>query len=53
MEKKIDIDDLENDCLAILKDNYNCSSLFYYRFVDDAILCVRKKYIDLVINIFI
>ena len=46
------IDDLENDCLRILKDKHNCSPLFYYRFVDDTILCVKKKYIDLVLNIF-
>ena len=46
------IDDLENDCLRILKDKHNCSPLFYYRFVDDTILCVQKQFIDLVLNIF-
>ena len=34
------MDDLENDCLRILKDKHNCSPLFYYTFVDDTILCV-------------
>ena len=46
------MDDLENHCLRILKDKNNWSPLFYYRFVDDTILCVRKKFIDLVHNIF-
>ena len=46
------MDDLENDCLRILKEKHNCSPLFYYRFVDDTILCVQKKFIDLILNIF-
>ena len=46
------MDDLGNDCLRILKDKHNCSHLFYYRFVDDTILCVQRKFIDLVLNIF-
>ena len=46
------MDDLENYCLRILKDKHNCSPLFYYRFVNDTILCVQKKFIDLVLNIF-
>ena len=37
------MDDLESDCLRILKDNRNCSLLFYYRYFDDTILCVQKK----------
>ena len=46
------MNDLENDCLRIFKDKYNCSPLIYYRFVNDTILCVQKKCIDLVIKIF-
>ena len=46
------MDGLENDCLRILKDKHNCSPLFYYRFVDDTILCEQKKFIDLLLNIF-
>ena len=38
------MDDLENDCLRILKDNHNCSSLFYYKYIDDTISCVQKKH---------
>ena len=37
------MDDLESDYLRILKDNHNGSPLFYYRYVDDTILCVQKK----------
>ena len=46
------MDDLENNCRRILKDKHNCSSLFDYRFVDDTIQCVQKKFIDFVLNIF-
>ena len=46
------MDDLENDCLRILKDKHNFSSLFQYRFVNDTILCVEKKFIDMGLNIF-
>ena len=46
------MDDLENDFLRILKDKNNCSPLFHYRFVNGTILCVEKKFIDLVFNIF-
>ena len=46
------MDYLENDCLRMLKDKHNCSPLFYYRFVDDTILCVQKQFIDSVLNIF-
>ena len=46
------MDNLENDCLRILKDKHNCPPLFYYRFVDDTILCVQKQFIDLILNIF-
>ena len=37
------IDDFENDCLRIFKDNHNCFPFFYYRCVDDTILCVQKN----------
>ena len=46
------MNDLENDCLRILKNKYNCFLLFYYRFVDDTIPCVQEKFIELVLNIF-
>ena len=47
----IGMDDLENDCLLILKDKHNYSPAFYYRFVDDTILCVQNQFIDLILNI--
>ena len=46
------MDDLDNDCLRIFKDNHNCSPLFYCKFLDDTILCVQNKFIDLLLNIF-
>ena len=46
------MDDLVNDCLRMLKGKHNCTPLFYYRFVDDTNLCIQKKFIDLVLNIF-
>ena len=33
------MDDLEMYCLRILKDN----PLFYFRYVDDTIMCINKK----------
>ena len=46
------MDDLENYCLSVLNKDVNCIPVFYYRYVDDIILCVRKKHIDIVINTF-
>ena len=37
------MDNLDNNCLRILKDEYNCSPLFYYRFLDDTFLRVQNK----------
>ena len=36
------MDELENDCLRILKDKHNCSPSLYYRFIDATILCIQK-----------
>ena len=46
------MDDLENYCLSVLNKDFNCIPVFYYRYVDDIIVCVRKKHIDIVINTF-
>ncbi|XP_043478403.1 uncharacterized protein LOC122508871 [Leptopilina heterotoma] len=46
------MDDLESDCLEILKEKYNCVPLFYFRYVDDTILAVRREHVDLVIDTF-
>ena len=46
------MDNLENYCLSVLNIDFNCIPVFYYRYVDDIILCVRKKHIDMVIDTF-
>ena len=44
--------DLEENCLNILRNNHNCIPLFYFRYVDDTILCVNKDHVDLVLEVF-
>ena len=46
------MDDLETDCLKILKENHDIFPLFYFRYVDDTIMCINKKHINTVINTF-
>ena len=46
------MDDLEMFCLRILKDNHDVNPLFYFRYVDDMIMCINKKHIDLVLKTF-
>ena len=46
------MDDLEKTCLQTLKNNYNCVPLFYYRYVDDTVMCIKREHIDLVVSIF-
>lgn len=46
------MDDLETDCLFILKNQHNCIPLFYYRYVDDTLICVKKEDIDIVLSVF-
>ena len=46
------LDDLETHCLKNLEDNYNVKPLFYFRYVDDTIMCINKKHIDLVLKTF-
>ena len=43
---EIFMDDLENYCFLILEKDFNCIPLFYYRYVDDTILCVLQKHIS-------
>ncbi|CAB0033083.1 unnamed protein product [Trichogramma brassicae] len=40
------MEDLEDDCLRELKNNYNIVPLFYYRYVDDTIMCIKSECID-------
>ena len=46
------MDDLVNYCLSVLNKDFNCIPVLYYRYVDDIILCARKKHIDIVSNTF-
>lgn len=46
------MDDLESDCLHNLKNKHNCIPLFYYRYVDDTILCIHKDNLNLIIDTF-
>ena len=46
------IDDLENDCLIKLKNEYNCIPLAYYRYVDDTLLIVKKEHVEIVLRVF-
>ena len=45
------MEDLENDCLDKL-NNLGCVPIFYYRYVDDTFLCIKKDYIEIVLDIF-
>ena len=46
------MDDLETNCLSTLKEKHNVNPLFYFRYVDDTIMCIDKKQIDLVVTTF-
>lgn len=46
------MEDLEISCLGKLKRVHKYSPLFYFRYVDDTILCVRKDLVDIILNIF-
>uniref|UniRef100_A0ABD2W8E4 Reverse transcriptase domain-containing protein n=1 Tax=Trichogramma kaykai TaxID=54128 RepID=A0ABD2W8E4_9HYME len=45
------MEDLEMACLGKLKQR-DCSPLFYFRYVDDTILCVKKSDIGTVVEVF-
>ena len=46
------MDDLEMNCLSTLKEKHNVNPLLYFRYVDDTIMCINKKHIDLVVKTF-
>ena len=46
------MDDLETYCLRSLKENHDVNPLFYFRYVDDTIMCINKTHIDLVLETF-
>ena len=45
------MDDLENDCLINLKNEYNCIPLPYYRYIDDTLLIVKKEHVEIVLRV--
>ena len=46
------MEDLQTECLKILTENHNCTPLFYYRYVDDTILSIKKGQINIVLDVF-
>ena len=46
------MEDCEIECLNILKNVYNIIPLFYFRYVDDTIMCVRKDSINKILRVF-
>lgn len=45
--------DLEKSCLNTLKLTHNCNVLFYFRYVDDTILCAHKNFVNTLNKVFI
>ncbi|CAB0041369.1 unnamed protein product [Trichogramma brassicae] len=45
------MDDLETFCLSELK-KHQCNPIFYFRYVDDTVICVKREHIDLVHKTF-
>ncbi|CAB0039741.1 unnamed protein product [Trichogramma brassicae] len=45
------MDDLETFCLSELK-KHQCNPIFYFRYVDDTVICVKREHIDLVLKTF-
>ena len=46
------MEDLETECLTLLKNNHNCIPKKYFRYVDDTFLIVDKNSINLIVNVF-
>ena len=46
------MDDLETDCLNVLKNEFNCKPIFYFRYVNDTCMCIKKDEVDLVDKTF-
>ena len=46
------MEDLEIECTKKLKSEYNCEFLFYRRYVDDTIMCVKNEQIRTVLKVF-
>ena len=46
------MEDCETECLNILKNVHNIIPLFYFRYVDDTLMCVRKDSINEIFRVF-
>ena len=46
------MEDLETDCLRELKATHDCIPLFYFRYVDDTIVCIKSEQVDTVLQVF-
>ena len=46
------MNDLETTCLKLLKEKSNCILLFYYRYIVDTILCIKKDQLESVLDTF-
>ena len=46
------MEDLEVHCLKELKEKFSCTPLFYFRYVDDTIMCIKKEFVQHTLDIF-
>ena len=46
------MEDCGTECLRILKNEYNTIPLFYFRYVDDTLMCVKRQSIDTILSVF-
>lgn len=46
------MEDLEIDCLHTLKHKHSVEPVFYFRYVDDICMCIKKEHIELVVKVF-
>ena len=45
------MDDMEIDCLLTLKNNFDCTPLVYFRYVD-ILLCIKNEHLNTVLDVF-
>lgn len=44
--------DLETKCMNILESRFQCTPIFYFRYVDDTILCIKREHLPHVLEVF-
>lgn len=52
LKNNLNLNDLENECLKMEKSNFNYTPIFYFKYVDDSLLCAYKKHIDIAVDTF-